>query len=63
MPRRLLNHLILYLENGKRVFISTETEATDSMLCRDGGFLMGKLWDKSKVKVAQTFITRFGANP
>jgi len=56
--RRLLNHLVLVLQDGRQVSISTETEATDSMLCRDGGFLINKNWDKSKVRIAKTFITR-----
>ena len=49
----LLNHLILHLEDKRRVFIST-IEVSDSQLCNIGGQMMGKEWDKSKVKVAQT---------
>ncbi len=60
MPKeepRLLNHLMLLLEDSRQFCISTETESTDSMLCRDGGFLIGRTWDRSKVKAAKTFIT------
>ena len=51
-----MNHLILHLENGRKVFLASK-EYTDSQFCRDGGWLMGQLWDKSKVVAAQTFIT------
>lgn len=57
MPRRLLNHLVLHLEDGRRIWMSTE-EDTDSMLCNRGRQLMGDLWNKSRVKLARTFVTR-----
>jgi len=52
-----LYHLILYLENGRKIFISTNT-VTDSGLCNIGREMMGKEWNKSKVKVAQTCVTK-----
>lgn len=56
-----MNHLVLYLENGREIYIGTN-EYTDSMLCNIGGQAMGKLWDAtdggSRVKVARTFITK-----
>lgn len=52
-----MNHLILLLENGRRVFLASK-EYTDSQFCRDGGWLIGQLWDKSKVVTTKSFITR-----
>ena len=51
-----MNYLILFLENGRKVFLASK-EYSDSQFCRDGGWLMGQLWDKSKVVTAKSFIT------
>lgn len=56
---RQLNHLALYLEDGRTIIMSTQSE-TDSGLCNKARELMGTMWDKSKVKVAGTFITHRG---
>jgi len=56
-----MNHLVLYLENGKSVFLASNIYS-DSQFCRDGGALMGKLWDKSKVMTARTFVTKTRGN-
>ncbi len=54
-----MNHLVLYLEDGRNIHFASN-DYTDSQFCRDGGWLVGKVWDKSKVKVAKTFITKTG---